>query len=253
MYSFLNKARSLAADALDLFSGEDNRCQHHGGGNFCPSCGKQLKAAPLDWHTLLEDFTAVWLRRGFRNTVIGLFVRPHKHIATYLRSDRNFLFRPVLYLTTTALFFVWASSITGRLAGCEPGAETACHVLEQYPAFFQMFQALVMAFIIKFVVARRTGWSLGEIVVVMVYLLSQGFLITGAFDLANWASGADLPLWIAALARNAYHYVALAMFLGYRRVGDLLRLLGGMLLSVLLVLAAVAVAGVLAASPGLPG
>ena len=74
---------------------DTNACTHAGAGTFCPECGRSMVPPPrYSFTEMLGPPTDIWLKKGFRRTLFGLFIHPGRSIRTFLFQDRDHLVKP---------------------------------------------------------------------------------------------------------------------------------------------------------------
>lgn len=209
-------------------------CEHKRGEKFCPKCGKQLIVEPINPRFIAEQFYAAWMLKGFRDTLLGLFVRPGHLIRDYLVADRDLIVKPVLYLTLCATFFAWTNSHFTRDAICAKEAEWFCEWIFQHVAAMQTLQAVILTLSIKYIFFRKSSFGLMEIFAFSMYVLAQILLISALFIFISFHINAQMILGVSLLVRMLYESVATSQFFEAKSARDHLRAAAAVLTSVLL-------------------
>lgn len=213
-------------------------CEHDHHGRYCSKCGQETDPAPLDFRTIANEFVAAWLQRGFRASVIGLTLAPGNQIRHYLRQDRSLLVKPVSYLIVIAAFHYWVLGLynPGRqglddavigLSPQESHGQTGTALRWMFEHFYQLqlFQAILMALILRFVLFRGSGFRLPEFTIASTYILAQTTLFQSVITLFFTPFHQVPPQGLPLLVSTAYTAFALSQLLGVRRPGQFARVL----------------------------
>ncbi len=219
------------------------KCRHTLGGTFCPDCGKRLILSPITNKDVVDGFVAGWLRKGFRQTLAGLFIAPGSTIRRYLAEDRDTLIKPVAYLTLTAAFALWAHSLAGDLA-CDADASAICHALFSNLVYIQVFQALIVALLFRFVFFSKHGNTLWELVTLNMFLLAQCFVISGIFSLLFWSMRSA---WITPLSigiRYVYVLISFIQFFRAKSIFSIIKVAAAYIVSALVFYAGLGAVGI---------
>lgn len=213
-------------------------CIHDRHGRYCSKCGVELDPPPLTFRSIATEFLAVWLQRGFRDTVVGLTFAPGHQIRHYLRENRGLLVKPVNYLIVIAAFRYWSLTLYNRaekeiddavlgIDGTVPqhsAIETGIRWIYDHVYQIQFLQAALMALILRFVFFRRAGFSLPEFTIAVIYILAQSTMIQGVLALFFTPFHHVPPATLTTAAGVAYTFFALSQLLSPVTAGKMLRI-----------------------------
>lgn len=218
-------------------------CQHDHNGRFCCKCGQEVEPARLTFAAMATEFMAGWLQRGFRATVIGLLLAPGVQIRHYLTENRSLLVKPVNYLIVMSAFHYWTlqlhSRSTGRLDNAALGIDPADRDMRLlapalqwvYDHFYmiQLFQAGLLALMLRFVFFRRSGATLPEFTIAMTFLVAQSTLLNGLLHLLFVPVGMLPPSALLLVTGAGYTFFGIAQLMRVEDAGGYARVVGAQL------------------------
>lgn len=223
-------------------------CDHDRHGRYCSKCGQEVDPPRLTFAAMVMEFQAVWLQRGFRSTIVGLMIAPGVQIRHYLRENRNLLVKPVNYLIVMSAFHYWTLLLHSRTGdrldtaamGIDPADGNArklvpaFHWIYDHFYMLQLFQAAVLALMLRFVFFRRSGATLPEFTIAMTFLLGQSTLINGLIHLFFLPFGMLPPSELPLLAGSAYTFFGIVQLLQIRSTTGFARVAGAQVSAALL-------------------
>lgn len=213
-------------------------CDHDRHGRYCSKCGLEVDPPRLTFQTIAVEFLAIWLQRGFRDTIVGLTLAPGHQIRHYLKENRALLVKPVNYLIVIAAFRYWALTLYNTRSDGIDDAVLGLHgsaaekaVLEPavrwlYDHYYQLelLQAVLMALLLRFVFFRRAGFTLPEFTIAVTYIVAQSTLIQGLLELFFTPFHRVPPQGLMATASLGYTAFALSQLLGPMTAGRFARI-----------------------------
>lgn len=203
-------------------------CEHDSFGRYCSKCGHERAPARLTFRSLLDEFIASWLQKGFRQTVIGLFIAPGHQIRRYLKADRTLLIKPVSYLIVLVAFNYWILSLTKAgsetLIGSSYSAQAtgedekaiaeALTWLSKHGFEFSLVQAFIAALLLRLIFYRKRHMSLAELTIFMTYVFAQVLLLKTLVNVVWLPTGTIAPVALVAPLGLAFNIWATASFMG---------------------------------------
>lgn len=202
-------------------------CNHDSFGRYCSKCGHERLPSRLTFKSLIEEFVASWLQKGFRQTVIGLLVAPGQQLRRYLQSDRTLLVKPVSYLVIIVAFDYWILSLTkggaesltaiglgvDATADDDPVMTEALVWLMQHGLEYSLAQALILAGLLRFVFYRKRYISMAELTIFSTYVLAQSLLLKGVLNTLLIPINTAAPGGFVMLLGIVYNTWAIASFM----------------------------------------
>ena len=200
---------------------DTNACTHAGAGTFCPECGRSMVPPPrYSFTEMLGPPTDIWLKKGFRRTLFGLFIHPGRSIRTFLFQDRDHLVKPAAYLIVAVAVNLWVASLFEEVEVCTPD-DGFCLLWRDAASTLQLFQVGVFALIYR-VMFRKAGLNLWEYGVGFSYIIAQSSIIAGVLSLLL-AFADPLTAALAVFAvQSTYMILATIQFLQIRGRGPVL-------------------------------
>lgn len=156
--------------------------------------GIQTKLRRIDKNYLYNEIQGVLnLEKGFLLTVKNLLIKPGKSVREFLFEDRKKYVKPILFLVFTSVIFSFLiksldisfnffnidtiKGLKGKLRSREIGAWTQGNL-----GYSQLIMGFFIGFWVK-LLYRKSNYNLYEILVLLSYLLGEGFIILGFFIL----------------------------------------------------------------------
>lgn len=221
-------------------------CNHDSFGRYCSKCGHERLPPRLTFKSLIEEFIASWLQKGFRQTVFGLFIAPGQQLRRYIKADRTLLVKPVSYLILIVAFNYWILSLTKggaesltavglaseSTSGSDPVMTEALVWLMQHNFEFSLFQAFMLAGLLRFVFYRKRHLSMAELTIFSTYVLAQSLLLKGLLNVVLIPTNTAAPGWVVMLMGIVYNTWAIASFMDGISVGGVLRALSSIFTSI---------------------
>ena len=246
-----HSGRQLGRQGLRI-SGTDGGCTHDRHGRFCSQCGLELDPPRLTFLALYQELSASWLKRGFRQTALGLLLAPGVQLREYLRHDRTLLIKPISYLLVVAAFHLWVLSLIGQSKGdidpvvlgfdspatADPALLQAVRWLMHHFWQIALVQAALVALSLRFVFYRRSGYSLAEYMIVVIYLLTQSILMQALLTLFYIPFQQPMPGAVHLLIGGVYITFAIGQFHNAAGPAAWVRALASYALAMLVVLGA---------------
>lgn len=194
---------------------DTNACTHAGAGTFCPECGRSMVPPPrYSFTEMLGPPTDIWLKKGFRRTLFGLFIHPGRSIRTFLFQDRDHLVKPAAYLIVAVAVNLWVASLFEEVEVCTPD-DGFCLLWRDAASTLQLFQVGVFALIYR-VMFRKAGLNLWEYGVGFCYIVAQAFLLDAILTLVFGVIGSAWRDVIGFTAYSIYLVVATVQLLQIR-------------------------------------
>lgn len=202
-------------------------CNYDSFGRYCSKCGHERMPPRLTFKSLIEEFIASWLQKGFRQTVFGLFIAPGQQLRRYIKADRTLLVKPVSYLILIVAFNYWilsltkggAASLTMSGLGEEASRQDnramaeALVWMSRHNFEVSLVQAFIMAFLLRFLFYRKRHVSMAEFAIFSTFVLAQSQLIKGLLNVAFLPTGTIAPTWLPLAASSAFNIWAIASFM----------------------------------------
>ncbi len=178
---------------------------------FCPDCGQPTPAHRIDWHFLGHELehSVLHMDRGVLYTLRNLMLRPGHLMRDYLEGRRAGIVKPLLLVMMMAAVVVLLTKyVAGAVPieipdfGQQPQAGRAAEVSMAYQkttmawinSHFALFTLVLLpleAAMFKLAFRRFREINYPEWLVIMAFLMSQGFVI--------WAIGALWQRWVPGM------------------------------------------------------
>lgn len=203
---------------------EEPGCLHPNAGKFCPDCGRLIQVPRYSWSEMSGAQGDVLFEKGFRRTLMGLFLHPGPSIRTFLFQDRNHLVKPTAYLLLALAFSLWAERYTQTAVACAAD-DTICQLIDQSATQIQAMLIGVLALVYR-LAFRKVGLSLWEYVAGFCYIVAQSSILGGLLSLLFYVLGLGGGETISFFGSFVYLIFATVQFLqirgGWRIAGAVL-------------------------------
>lgn len=152
------------------------------------------KLKKIDKNYLYNEIKSLLnLEKGFLFTVKNLLIKPGKSVREYIHENREKYVKPIIFLIFTSVIFSFMintldlnisffnidkiDGLKGKLQSKEIGDWTQNNL-----GYSQLIMGIFIGFWIK-ILFRKSNYNLYEILVLLSFILGEGFLIFGFFIL----------------------------------------------------------------------
>ena len=149
-------------------------------GNYCQNCGTPVNLVNIDGRYFIDEIKDVLdLQGGFFNSLKRLLVFPGISARRFIKADRYFIVRPIIYLFFTSMLYTVAYGTAGAKHAAQYDTEIithfdliwdiACNHKSVACIVIQPVNCFISAFVVKRVF-REYKYNVFEILVLMCFL-----------------------------------------------------------------------------------
>jgi hypothetical protein len=170
------------------------RCGHDVSNNYCPNCGSPRTVQKIDTKYLIEELISVFnLEKGILFTIRETLLRPGESIRMYLKTDRSYLVKPVLFIILCSLVYTFTQQLLqfhdGYIdIGTGSGDPIAGDMILTWISENYGYSNILIAFFIALwtkLFFRKQPYSYFEAVVLLCYVMGISMLIYTIFGVAE--------------------------------------------------------------------
>ena len=222
-------------------TGPCGRCGHIVTDKYCSNCGCPKKVQKINTRYLVEELISIFnLERGILFTVRETLLRPGESVRMFLKTDRSYLVKPVLFIILCSLIYTFTQQLLqfhdGYIdIGTGNGVQPASDMILTWISSNYGYSNILIAFFIAIwtrLFFRKYPFNYFEAVVLLCYVMGISMLIYTLFGAAEIMMNIS-TVQIGAMIGFFYSCWAIGNFYGERKVISYIKALFSYLFGVL--------------------
>jgi len=172
-----------------------SNCKKDFKGNYCHYCGAPSEIKRIDSNYIVNEIRSIInFEKGFLFTIKELIIRPEFRIKQFIKTDRNKIVKPILFLIICSIIYsIFNSSKLPRIEKKDESIlELLANLLTENPGYANIILVFFTAVWI-FVFFRKHKYNYYEILILLFFIAGIQVLINSIFEALEFFWEIEVP------------------------------------------------------------